>query len=135
MQIKGIFIISDDDEMYLLEISYDEQKLKNRVLLLDDNRYVIKDVILFIFSTYEDDKYLLSRAISYKEDFVKNKIFAMNYQNGQVLLNITSDYNGESEEYKNFVKNIKQYKIFENCNISQNRIDFDKYYDESVMNA
>lgn len=157
IKIKGLYAVWNlsPGTPYLVAVSLNEDVLQNILKKLneevefEDGYYSIREVTLFIVTTIKDnDKILISRALSYSEDFIKDKIFAMNKNNNvvslvgtpdttldQVLIKITHDSDECSDEYKDYVNKLRNNKLFEEDNFSENPIQFDKYYEEGVVNA
>jgi hypothetical protein len=143
MQIKGLYVIWNEspETPYLIMVSLDEEKLKTFLSTLNinnDEKYIINEVKLFVVSSTIKGKILFSRAIGYSDEFIKDKIFAMNQCKSnyidQVLLKIVHDSDETSDEYKNYVEELRNNKLFEENTFSNNLIKYDTYYVEGLLN-
>jgi hypothetical protein len=120
-------------------VSLDEEKLQNILLTLKkeaDGEYIIKEVKLYILSKIYN-KFLITRATSFTEEFIGKKVYAMNKTDNQVLIKVfvLHDSDENSEEYKTFIEDIRNDKLFEENNLSLNTIKFDTYYEDGMLNA
>lgn len=171
-KIKGLYFIWNESKEtpYLLAVSLDEEKLQNILQTIKkepDGEYIIIEVKLYVLTKIYN-KLLLSRAISFTEEFIGNKVYTMNKIEyamnnlrdiasrttgcairslaktehlesnesvNQVLIRIIHDSDENSEEYKTFIEEIRNDKLFEENNFSLNSIKFDIYYEDGMLNA
>ena len=135
---------------YITGFSYDPKILEK---FIDDNpldfdeekkTYInveIKKVAIYYIQQCSNGKIFLYETKKINMSF-KNKIYGFNstiinnngLQSIQALLVVCSTFDVDSEEYCKLLEKIKEKKVFEH-GISLNSIDFDVYYDESIMNA
>lgn len=154
MEINGIYLYWQESltTPYLLCISCSEINLKNMLkniieeykkkYEINDYIFKIEPVKLYVVSKIknenENEKILLKKVIFYKEEFIKNKIYGMNKNNlnsvDQVLLKVIYESDENSVEYQLFLEELRNNELFKN-NISSNSIEYDKYYDEGILNA
>lgn len=70
---------------------------------------------------------------------MSTKVYGMNKNTNsyvdQVLLKVTHDADENSIEYKTYLDELRKSKIFEEDDFSLNSIEFDKFYDEGIINA
>lgn len=144
MQIYGLYLHSLESisTPYLLVTSCSEEKLKNILenIIKDDTcTYTIEVVDLYVVSKCENRNILFKKTFHYDEEFIKNKIYGMNLCSSssvdQVLLKIFHDSEENSEEYQLFVQELRNHELFKINDFSLNSIEFDKYYDEGILNA
>ena len=140
VKIKGLYFYWDKspETPYLEAISLDENKLINMVPILkertnNDGEFVIRNVDIFIAQKL-DDGLLISKSLIMSEYFInKGSIYAFNSFNNkfvdQALLLIIDN---NKQEIINMVNNSDYFK---ECGISANPVEFDKLYDEGIINA
>ena len=129
MKILENFI--DENSVYFDEYE-DDINIEIKEIRIFNARLALNNNSIFIYKTQKND-------IEISDE---NKIYGFNREskkNGeficeQVLLVIHSPYAIDTEEHHNFLEKVNQFDIIKN-NISLNKIIFDTYYDESIMNA
>ena len=149
---------------YLLGVSCSKEILETMLISIieeykkkyeiNDYIFKIESVKLYIASKEKDqdikilliEKFIRSFTnsvntnikILLREDFIKDKIYGMNKESlhsvEQVLLKVLHDSDENSIEYQSFLEELKNHILLKN-NISSNSIEFDKYYDEGILNA
>lgn len=151
MQIYGIYVYWQEsvDTPYLLAVSCSEETLKTMLKNLIEeykHEYEINDyvfdielVTLYVVTKCENGNLKLNKTIHYNEEFLKNNIYGMNYLSAnltkQVLLKISHEAEESSLEYQLFLEDLRNHELFKENDFSSNSIEFDKYYDESILNA
>lgn len=121
----------DENSVYFDEYE-DDINIEIKEIRIFNARLALNNTSIFIYKTQKND-------IEISDE---NKIYGFNREskkNGeficeQVLLVIHSPFDLETEEHHDFLEKVKQFDIIKN-NISLNKIIFDTYYDESIMNA
>jgi hypothetical protein len=72
------------------------------------------------------------------DESLRDKIYGFNkfdnYKDDQVLMVINCKADVDTDEYREYLERIKKFNIIKN-DISFNNINFDTYYDASIMNA
>lgn len=156
--IYGLYAVPEGDYETIHSISLNQEKLQEIIntKIPDEIKEIVKFqikpikiyLLIKLLNNPETNKFfkifgtsknlILMLANSIKVDTFKNKIFAFNRiitnDCTQCLVAIVNDTDSSSEEYQEHLKYVKSQKLFEN-NISDNPIDFDVYYDESIMNV
>lgn len=148
--IYGLYAITNCDYEKVHSISLNKEKLEEIMNTQITNeikkkvKFEIKPIRIYLLVALLDNpfglpiSYNLVLANSINVETFKNKIFAFNkcttYNCTQCLVAIAHNEDSTSDEYQEYLKFIKNKKIFYN-NISENSINFDIYYDEGISNV